>query len=161
MRRAAIVVAVLVAAAAVPATAEPGANGRFVLRATVTSVADGDTVRVRLASGQGERVRLIGIDAPETGDCLSRQATAAARRLALGRDVTLLGDGTQATRDRYGRLLAYVWLPGGHDLGFRMIALGLARVYVYERPFARLGAYRQAERIGLRQNTNVWRGCRP
>ena len=161
MRRLAIAIAVLVAAAALAAAAEPSANGRFVLRATVTSVVDGDTVRVRLASGRGERVRLIGIDTPETGDCLSRQATAAARRLAHGQDVTLIGDGTQATRDRYGRLLAYVWLPGGRDLGFRMISQGLARVYVYDRPFARLGAYRRAEQIGRQRSTNVWRGCRP
>ena len=84
---------------------------------SVTSVIDGDTVQVRLSTGRSERVRLVGIDAPERGACWSAQATAAASRLAAGRPVTLRGDATQDTRDRYGRLLAYVWLPGGQDLG--------------------------------------------
>jgi micrococcal nuclease len=162
MRRLRLIVILALLAGALAAGAEPAAHGRFTLQATVTSVVDGDTLSVRLASGRAERVRLIGIDTPEHGQCLAGRATSAARRLAQGRPVVLTGDGTQATRDRYGRLLAYTWLPGGRDLGFRMIAEGLARVYVYGgRPFARLAAYRRAEQIGRRRGTNVWRGCRP
>lgn len=123
-------------------------GGRFALRGTVTRVVDGDTVDVRLAGGARERVRLIGIDTPEVGRCGAAQATAAARRLAQGARVVLRGDATQATRDRYGRLLAYVWLPGGRDLGYRLLAAGHGRVYVYGRPFQRLAAYRAAEQAG-------------
>ena len=159
MRHLRLIVALAVLAGALAASAEPAAEGRFTLRGTVSSVVDGDTLGVRLAAGSSERVRLIGIDTPEVGECLAAQATSTARRLAQGRPVTLMGDGTQATRDRYGRLLAYVWLPGGRDLGFQLISQGLARVYVYGRPFARLAAYRRAELAGRRRGMNVWRGC--
>ena len=53
-----------------------------------------------------------------------------ARRLADGRAVRLVGDRTHATRDRYGRLLAYVWIRGGGDLGYQQLLHGFARVYV-------------------------------
>jgi micrococcal nuclease len=148
------------AAGVLVVAAQPAAHGRYTLRGTVSYVVDGDTLSVSLAGGRTERVRLIGIDTPEVGQCLARSATATARGWATAQQVVLRGDGTQATRDRYGRLLAYVWLPGGRDLGFRMIAQGLARVYVYGgRPFERLGAYRRAEQIGRSRGANVWRGC--
>jgi micrococcal nuclease len=72
----------------------------------VVKVVDGDTLRVRLPGGT-ERVRLIGIDTPETVkpdtpvQCYGRAASAAAHRLLDGPDVE--------SRDRYGRLLAYVY----------------------------------------------------
>jgi micrococcal nuclease len=149
---------VVLAAAAVAASAQPAREGAFTLRGTVTSAVDGDTLRVRLANGRSERVRLIGIDTPERGACLAAQATSQARRLAAGRRVVLRGDATQDTRDRYGRLLAYAWVRG-RDLGFQMVASGLARVYVYDRPFQRLSAYRSAERAGRARPQNVWSGC--
>src|SRR5215216_4272042 len=122
--------------------------GRFAMRGVVTRVVDGDTVDVRLDAGRVERVRLIGIDTPEVGTCGAAAATTAARRLAGDARVVLRGDASQDTRDRYGRLLAYVWLPGGRDLGFRLLAGGHGRVYVYDRPFERLPAYRRAEQQG-------------
>jgi len=100
----------------------------------------------RSPSAASGNVRLIGIDAPKRGACYSGQATAAARQLALGKSVRLLGDGTQAARDRYSRLLAYVTLPGAKELGRELIAGGFGLVYVYDCPFARLASYRSAER---------------
>src|SRR5687768_9557762 len=74
-------------------------SGRFALRGTVIRVVDGDTIHVRLASGRRERVRLIGIDAPERGRCYFVAASGRARLLALGKPVSLLGDRTQRDRD--------------------------------------------------------------
>jgi micrococcal nuclease len=145
---------VLVCLALLPAVAQSAAEGRFTMRGAVTHVVDGDTLDVRLDGGRRERVRLIGLDTPEVGTCGASAATSAARRLAGRARVVLRGDATQATRDRYGRLLAYVWLPGGRDLGFRLLAEGHGRVYVYDRPFERLGAYKRAEQVGrLRRPT--------
>jgi len=124
----------------------------------VTHVVDGDTVHVQLTTGEEERIRLIGIDTPERGVCGSARATAYARSLASGQHVTLVGDPTQARRDRYGRLLAYVWVDG-RDLGFQQLARGLARVYVYDRPFQRLAAYRRAERTGKTRSNSIWKAC--
>ena len=159
-RRILVLVVAFVAAAALAATADPSGTGRFTATGTVTYVVDGDTLDVTLTSGGRERVRLIGIDTPERGECYAGKATGTARALAHRRRVVLRGDATQDTRDRYGRLLAYVWIEGRRDLGFQLIRRGLGRVYVYERPFERLGPYRHAERIGRAQPHNVWRGCR-
>lgn len=152
-----LLAALVVGAAFVAALAASAEAGRFTLKGTVTRVLDGDTLVVRLSGGKSERVRLVGIDTPERGNCWSSQATAAASRLATGKPVTLLGDATQDTRDRYGRLLAYVWLPGGRDLGYQLIAGGFGKAYVFDRPFTRLSAYRQAEAAGKRLARSVWR----
>jgi micrococcal nuclease len=158
MRRIWIILAALLGAATLAATAQTAGSGRFALRGTVTYVVDGDTVDVRLTNGRTERIRLIGIDTPERGRCDAAKATAYARSLAQGRPAVLQGDATQATRDRYGRLLAYVWI-GGRDLGYLQLARGLARVYVYDRPFQRLDAYRQAERAGRTHADGIWHAC--
>ena len=145
-------------AAACAGASEPANEERFVLRGVVTWVVDGDTLHARVR-GRDESVRLIGIDTPERGECGFRRATRLARRLADGRRVTLIGDPTQDRRDRYDRLLAYA-IVGGRDLGLRMLASGLARVYVFERPFRRVSAYRAAERAGRRASGSIWRTCR-
>ena len=158
MRRLSTIIVLAATAAALAGSAQTASSGAFRLRGTVTYVVDGDTVHVAVA-GRDERVRLIGIDTPEVGQCDSARATALARRLAQGRPVTLVGDATQATRDRYGRLLAYVVLPGGRDLGYQELARGYARVYVYDRPFQRLAVYRRAEQVGRPRADSIWRGC--
>ena len=156
MRIALVLLTLATALAAAPAGSTP--TGAFTLHGTVAYVVDGDTVDVRLAGGRRERVRLIGIDTPERGECYAGQATAAARRVAYGRRVVLRGDATQDTRDRYGRLLAYVWVDGREDVGHRLVREGYAAVYVYSRPFTRLAAYRSAEAIARRLRPSVW-GC--
>lgn len=127
----------------------------------VVRVLDGDTLDVRLASGARERVRVLGIDSPElrSGECYAAQATAAARRFALGKRVRLDGDRTQATRDRYRRLLAYVRLPDGADLGRTLVAEGFAAVLVVNgRSFLRVVPYRSAEKVARDQRLGLW-GC--
>jgi micrococcal nuclease len=71
--------------------------------AKVIRVIDGDTIEIE----GGERVRYLGINAPESGQPFSTEATRENERLAAGRAVSLEFD--VQTQDRYGRLLAYVW----------------------------------------------------
>jgi len=86
------------------------------LSAQVTRVIDGDTIVVRLPGGDSEDVRYIGIDTPETVkpgtpvQCFGPRAHEANERLVDGRVVQLRFDAER--RDIYGRLLAYVFLPG-------------------------------------------------
>jgi endonuclease YncB( thermonuclease family) len=87
---------------------------------TVTSVIDGDTVRV---SG-GETIRLIGIDAPESGQCGAMDATLHLRHLVLDQTVALR-PGARDDRDRYGRLLRYVE-TASVDAGLNMVQNGFA-----------------------------------
>src|SRR6266511_2500733 len=152
MRRISALLAALGIAALLATAAQTANTARFKLRGTVTYVVDGDTVDVRLTSGRTERIRLIGIDTPERGRCDAAEATTYARSLAQGRAAVLQGDATQPTRDRYGRLLAYVWI-GDRDLGYQQLARGLARVYVYDRAFQR------AERAGKTRSDGIWHAC--
>jgi micrococcal nuclease len=134
----------------------------------IISVIDGDTLKVRLASGARRTVRLIGIDAPETRkpgtpvECGGKQASSYMKRLALsrgrGRVVTLTSDPTQDLMDRYGRLLAYV-NGQGRDFGERMIRAGWASVYVYEDPFQRLAAFATAQDAAKSARAGVWTKC--
>ena len=159
LKRNTVVVLLCLLAAAAAANASARTSGAFTQKGVVTEVVDGDTLRVRLDGGKTERVRLIGIDAAERGACFAAPAAAHARRLALSKPVVLRGDATQDTRDRYGRLLAYLWLPGGRDLGYQLVAGGSAKVYVYRDPFERLSAYRTAERRAKSAPTGAWKAC--
>lgn len=138
--------------------------------AQIIDVIDGDTIDVRLASGRRQRVRLLGIDAPEkttlrTGqrECGGTEAAAAAA--ALGRRwtaVVLRPDLTQDALDRYGRLLAYVQPQDAPDTTFQeeMLRQGWAKVFVFGRvPFGRVDAFRRAAREARAARAGVWARC--
>ena len=125
----------------------------------VTRVVDGDTLRARV-DGSTERVRLIGIDAPERGDCYYARATALLRTLAQGAVVTIQGDSTQRQRDRYGRLLAYVELPDAADAGEVLLQRGAAVVFETRPPFARREAYVDAQGEAVRRGAGLHGACR-
>lgn len=145
------------------ASASPDVGGgSLAAKAVVTQVVDGDTLDVRLSNGKRDRVRILGIDSPEMRpkERCANQATEAARRLAQGKTVALVTDRTQATRDRYKQLLAYVTLPGGSDLGRRLLTTGHAKVYVFGgRPFLRVNAYRAAEKNARGSGFGLWGNC--
>jgi endonuclease YncB( thermonuclease family) len=85
----------------------------------VTRVVDGDTLEL----GNGETVRLVGIDTPEVGECGYERSSDALARLVLGRHVRLVV--SDEDRDGYGRLLRYVDV-GRTDAGLRLVEKGLA-----------------------------------
>jgi micrococcal nuclease len=97
-----------------PATARPSgtvASTVEVVASHVVHVTDGDTIRVRMPDGRIERVRFIGVDTPESTiriEPFGKESSAYTTRALAGRDVFLELD--VDPRDRYGRLLAYVWL---------------------------------------------------
>lgn len=94
---------------------DSGAGSPSASAARVVRVVDGDTILVS-AAGRQERVRYIGVDTPETVkprtpvQCFGKRASAFNHRLVDGRDVRLVFDAER--RDRYGRLLAYVYRAG-------------------------------------------------
>lgn len=91
---------------------------------TVTNIVDGDTVDVLSSSGVEERIRVIGIDTPEQGQCGFDEAADALARLVVGQTVTLVA-GARDDRDRYGRLLRYLDV-GTVDAGLELIRAGHA-----------------------------------
>jgi micrococcal nuclease len=130
----------------------------FNLRAKVTRVVDGDTFVVKIGTRE-DRIRVLGIDTPEVGRCYASQATNRARVLAEGKFVRLAGDRSQARRDRFGRLLAYVTLPNGKDYGRQMLLEGYAVVLIVGRPFARVQSYRAAVSLAQLTATGRWSAC--
>src|SRR4051812_20041825 len=100
--------------------------------ATVPRVVDGDTVIAQLGSGATERVRLIGVDTPESVkpgtpvQCFALKASAYTKHLLTGRAVRLVQDAE--ARDRYGRLLAYVYRePDGLFVNAELVRRGYAQ----------------------------------
>lgn len=149
-----------------PVPTDPGPPAER-LRARVVRAIDGDTLDVRLATGEKVDVRLIGIDTPETHrpgtpiECGGPAASRLMHRLADGRQVTLVTDPTQDRVDRYGRLLAYAVRGGSHyDLSLAEIRRGWASVHVYDGvPFQRVREYRINAAYARRHDRGVWRHC--
>ncbi|WP_226913254.1 thermonuclease family protein [Gephyromycinifex aptenodytis] len=122
---------------------------------TVVGVSDGDTIRVRL-NGEVEKVRVIGIDTPEIGECFAAQATAQMRTLLADGPVRLDADPTQAERDRYNRLLRHVRLANGTLAAQELIAGGYGREYTYDAPYAHQSAFREAQAQAQRAGRGIW-----
>ena len=102
----------------------------------VQKVIDGDTIDV-IIDGKNERVRFIGIDAPEFGYdgnpdmCFAKEGYQKLKELVDGKTVRLEVDSTQDDRDKYGRLLRYVFLEDGTHVNEMMINGGFVREYTY------------------------------
>jgi endonuclease YncB( thermonuclease family) len=148
------VVAATIAGAG-PAGGAPGGPAR----AVVVGVQGGDRLVVRLASGRLERVAVLGIAAPAAGACAASAAAAETRRLTSGKHVALVADATGPARDGAGRLLAYVGLSGGLDLGRVLLDRGLAQIDAWGRPFGRFLAYVPVQRSAEAAARGIWRAC--
>ena len=107
-----------------------GAASAATIEGTVVRIVDGDTIYVRLAD-RVEKIRYIGVNAPEIHHPLKgqepggREAAAVNRHLVGGRHVRLELD--VRTRDRYGRLLAYIWV-GDTMINAELVRRGYAQV---------------------------------
>lgn len=151
-----VVLAALLLVAALALRSWGGAAGNY----PVVSVVDGDTVRVRIGRSV-ESVRLIGIDAPEESaagrpaQCFGADATARAEELLAGKAVRLEFDESQGRRDRYNRLLAYVWLD---DVLYneRMVRLGYAREFTYNLPYRYQANFQAAEQEARVAGRGLW-----
>ena len=103
---------------------------------SVVRVVDGDTIVVTIGD-RDETVRLLGIDAPETVDprkpvqCFGIEASNETKSLLDGRQVFLQIDPTQSDRDKYGRLLRYVFRDDGLFVDEFLIKSGFAFEYTY------------------------------
>jgi endonuclease YncB( thermonuclease family) len=117
-----------VPATVAPTTAAPTTEPAPVVAVTYTvvHVVDGDTLDVAPSDGSPTMtVRLIGIDAPERGECEADTATWTLASMVDGQPVSLTPGGDGEDTDRYGRLLRYVDVAGV-DAGLRLVTDGLA-----------------------------------
>ena len=127
----------------------------------VVKVIDGDTITV-LMNGKYVTVRLIGLDTPETVDprktvqCFGKEASNKAKEMLTGKNVRLEQDPTQDTYDKYGRLLAYVFLPDGTNFEEYMIAEGYGHEYTYRLPYKYQAEFKAAEKSAREQKKGLW-----
>ena len=131
--------------------------------ARVTRVVDGDTVVVSLR-GRLERVRYIGMDTPESVkpgvpvQCYAKAAAAENRRLVRGRRVRLVVGAEP--RDRYGRLLAYVYRASdGLFVNAELVRRGYARLLTIPPNVAHAGQLRRLAVRARRAGRGLWSRC--
>jgi micrococcal nuclease len=129
----------------------------------VVRIVDGDTIHVQM-DGRREKVRYIGVDTPETHkpgepvECFGRAASAFNARLVAGRRVVLRTDAE--TRDRYGRLLAYVYRrPDGLFVNAELVRRGFATILTIPPNVAHAEEFRGIQRTARRAGRGLWRGC--
>ena len=123
-----------------------------------TRVVDGDTIIIKM-NGKRERVRLIGVDTPETKhpkkpvEYFGKEASAFTKRMVEGKRVRLEYD--QNRRDKYDRLLAYVYLLNGTFLNAEIVKQGYG--FAYTRfPFKYLDEFRKYEKDARENKHGLW-----
>ena len=132
------------------------ASPKILALRTVTRVIDGDT----LVLDGGEKLRLIGVDTPETVDPrkpvqhFGKEASAFTRKLAEGKKVRL--EGYKKNADKYQRSLAYVFLEDGTLLNAEIIKQGYGFAYT-KYPFQRMEEFRKYEREARESQKGLWK----
>ncbi len=140
----------------------------------VLRVYDGDTFKCRLENGEKVRVRLIGIDTPESrrNKKLMREARrmgiSASEIIRMGKEASsftkkLIPPGTVVyletdvqVHDRYGRLLAYVYLPDGRMLNEVLLLEGYARIYTFPPNVKYVERFRAAQERARELGKGFW-----
>ncbi len=126
----------------------------------VVSVTDGDTIKIEI-NKKIENVRLLGIDSPETykkQQCFGKEATTYLINLLKDKFVRLEKDSIQPDKDRFGRLLRYIYLEDGTLINEEMVRNGYAFAYTkYNsdklKDFIKLEKQSKNEKLGL------WNSC--
>ncbi|MEK7151838.1 MAG: thermonuclease family protein [Patescibacteria group bacterium] len=127
----------------------------------VTKVVDGDTIALRM-NGITETIRLIGINTPETVDprtavlCFGTEASNKAKELLMGKQVRIEKDPSQGDRDKYGRLLAYVYREDGLFFNKYMIEKGYAYEYTYNIPYKYQSEFKAAQKSAEAKKYGLW-----
>ena len=126
-------------------------------------VADGDTLTVQFDDGEEETIRFLDVDTPETvhptvpEECYGAQASDFTKTL-MGQRVRIEEEG----RDRYGRLLAYVWVgadEGGQLWNVRLLEKGLAVYNDYGNPGQYADTTRAAAEQAMLAGVGLWSAC--
>lgn len=131
-------------------------------KAKVYYVTDGDTVKVRI-NGKNFVVRLIGVDTPETKDprktvqCFGKEASDYTKKILLNQTVILEPDRASGNKDKYGRLLRYVFLADGTNFDRQLIAQGYAHEYTYKSIIYRYQTkFKQSQKDAQKNERGLW-----
>lgn len=126
---------------------------------------DGDTIVVDM-NGTKETIRFIGVDTPETHDprkavqCFGQSAAAYTKQRIGDQPVRLETDPLGTNRDRYNRLLRYVYLPDGTLLNADVIEQGYGFAYL-SFPFTKSDQFHQLQTAARSAEKGLWHDCNP
>jgi endonuclease YncB( thermonuclease family) len=130
---------------------------------SVNHFVDGDTIAVNM-NGSVETIRMIGVDTPETHkpntpvQCYGPEAADYTTQLIGSSQVRLQADPKDTNRDRYGRLLRYVYLPDGRMVETELIKNGYGFAYT-EFPFTKKEEFKAVEQQAKDAKTGLWTNC--
>jgi micrococcal nuclease len=131
----------------------------------VVSFSDGDTVTVDM-NGTDETIRFIGVDTPEVHDprkavqCFGEAASAFTKQIIGANHLRLEADPLNTNRDRYNRLLRYVYLPDGRLVNAEIIRQGYGFAYL-GFPFSKSETFASLEKEARQQSRGLWGECKP
>ena len=118
---------------------------------TVTDVIDGDTFYL----GNGDKIRMLGINTPESGRPYSEEATDFLTNMILGKEVTLVNDSKNDDSDSYGRLLSHVYI-NDTLVNYEIIKAGLAFWYPYTSGTDMDEMYEEAQQYASNNTLGLW-----
>lgn len=131
----------------------------------ITHFVDGDTIAVDM-NGHEEKIRMIGVDTPETHkpntpvQCYGPAAAAFTKRTIGSQRVRLVSDALTTDRDRYDRLLRYVYLPDGTNVNEKLIQEGYGFYYPYF-PFTKSEQFAVSQKAAQAAHKGLWGNCNP
>ena len=142
-------------------TATPAPAGMY----HIVRFDDGDTIVVDM-NGVEEKIRFIGVDTPETQDprkavqCFGKAASNYTQGRIGDQPIRLETDPLSTNRDRYDRLLRYVYLPDGTLMNLDIIQQGYGFAYT-SFPFTKSDEFRASQTTAREQGKGLWSSCSP
>lgn len=127
---------------------------------SVAEVVDGDTIKVKIG-GKLETIRLIGIDTPEVAspyreeECFGKKASEEMKKILKNKKISLIADPMVSDKDKYGRLLRYVFLSDGVFVNAELVKGGFAFNYPYEN-FQYLNDFNDLEKQARSSRLGLW-----
>jgi micrococcal nuclease len=133
----------------------------------VMKVIDGDTIDVSPTGKVAdiERIRLIGINTPETVDprkavqCFGYEASDETKKMLTDKNIFLRSDPTQTDRDKYGRLLRYVFIDETTNYNQFLVQEGFAHEYTYKYPYQYQSEFKKAQAYAQENKKGLWAEC--
>ncbi|MFN3395206.1 MAG: thermonuclease family protein [Thermodesulfovibrionales bacterium] len=123
---------------------------------SVITVHDGDTVSIKIG-GREEKIRLIGIDAPELGqEPWGKKAKRKLQDIIRRTDKSVRIELDVEERDKYGRLLAYLWTKDGRLINEEMVRSGYALLYTIPPNVRYVERLRKAQEMAYKNKVGIW-----
>jgi len=127
----------------------------------VINVIDGDTIKVKFKN-KVEKIRMIGVNTPELKDdraqvrCLAQKSKEYTENNLLNKEVKIEIDPTQGVRDKYGRILGYIFTDRNINFNQILISNGYAYEFTYKIPYKYQQEFKRVEQVAQKNKVGLW-----